>query len=72
MTPFVLFPDVQLSMCAFSIPPFGENGAGLLSKGRLATDRRPLLAQVQNPRVSHDVGGRMDTAAGYRPSAAEI
>ena len=27
MTPFVFSPDVQLSMLAFSIPPFGENGA---------------------------------------------
>ena len=26
MTPFVFSPDVQLSMFAFSIPPFGENG----------------------------------------------
>jgi predicted N-acetyltransferase YhbS len=28
MTPFVFSPDVQLPMFAFSIPPFGENGAG--------------------------------------------
>lgn len=27
MTPFVFSPDVQLSMFAFSIPPFSENGA---------------------------------------------
>jgi GNAT superfamily N-acetyltransferase len=27
MTPFVFSPDVQLSMFAFSIPPFGENSA---------------------------------------------
>jgi predicted N-acetyltransferase YhbS len=27
-TPFVFSPDVQLSMFAFSIPPFGENGTG--------------------------------------------
>jgi predicted N-acetyltransferase YhbS len=26
MTPFVFSPDVQLSMFAFSIPPFDENG----------------------------------------------
>jgi predicted N-acetyltransferase YhbS len=26
MSPFVFSPDVQLSMFAFSIPPFGENG----------------------------------------------
>jgi predicted N-acetyltransferase YhbS len=26
MTPFVFSPDVQLSMFAFAIPPFGENG----------------------------------------------
>ena len=26
MTPFVFSPDVQLSMSAFAIPPFGENG----------------------------------------------
>jgi hypothetical protein len=27
MTPFVFSPDVQLSMFAFSIPPFGDDRA---------------------------------------------